>query len=100
MFDTLGGDALAKSWQTLKRGGRLVSISATPDAATARDYGVTPLFCFVQPNAVQLTELASLIDAGKVRIVIDSVFALKDMVQAHERSERGRARGKIVVQVS
>lgn len=100
VFDTLGGDVLDKSWQTLKRNGRLVSIYSTPDAATARDYGVTPLFCFVQPSAAQLTELASLIDAGKIQIIIDSVFALKDVAQAQEKSESCRARGKIVVQVS
>jgi NADPH:quinone reductase-like Zn-dependent oxidoreductase len=56
VFDTLGGDAQAKSWQTLKRGGRLVSIAGTPDAKIAEEHGVTPLFCFVQPNAEQLTE--------------------------------------------
>lgn len=100
VFDTLGGDVLERSWQTLKHGGRLVSISTTPDAATARDFGVTPLFCFVQPSSTQLTELARLIDDGKIQIIIDSVFSLKDVVQAHEKSESGRARGKIVVQVS
>ncbi len=100
VFDTLGGDVLAKSWQTIKRGGRLVSIVSTPDAATAEQHGVKPFFCFVQPSALQLTELARLIDAGKIQIVIDSVFALKDITQTHEKSESGRARGKIVVQVS
>ncbi|GGY65189.1 NADPH:quinone reductase [Cellvibrio zantedeschiae] len=100
VFDTLGGDALAKSWQTLKQGGRLVSIISAPDAATAEQHQVTPFFCFVQPSAAQLTELARLIDAGKIQIIIDSVFALKDIAQAHEKSESGRARGKIVVQVS
>ena len=71
VFDTLGGDVQAKSWQTLKRGGRLVSIANPPDAKIAEQHGVTPFFCFVQPNATQLTELAKLIDDGKIKIVID-----------------------------
>jgi NADPH:quinone reductase-like Zn-dependent oxidoreductase len=100
VFDTVGGEVMDKSWQTLKRGGRLVSIIGTPDAQVAERHGVTPLFCFVQPNAVQLTELAELFDAGKLRVVIDSVFALEDIQHAHEKSESGRARGKIVVQVA
>jgi len=100
VFDTLGGDVLDKSWQTLKRGGRLVSIISNPDVQTAEQHGVTPLFCFVQPSAAQLLELASLIDAGKIQVVIDSVFPLKDIAQAHEKSESGHSRGKIVIQVS
>lgn len=100
VFDTLGGEALNKSWQTLKRGGRLVSISSVPDAATAEKHGVTPLFCFVQPSSSQLTELAALLDAGKLRTCEDSVFSLKQIAEAHARSETGRARGKIIIQVS
>lgn len=100
VFDTKGKDVLDASWKTLKKGGRLVSISAVPDANTAEELGVTPFFCFVQPNAQQLNELARLIDSKKLEIVIDSVFALKDVKSAHEKSESGRARGKIVIQVS
>jgi NADPH:quinone reductase-like Zn-dependent oxidoreductase len=100
VFDTLGGDVQAKSWQTLKRGGRLVSVANPPDEKIAERHGVTPLFCFVQPNAAQLTELAKLIDDGKIKVVIDSVFELKDIAKAHEKSEGGRARGKIVLQIS
>jgi len=100
VFDTLGGEVLEKSWQTLKRGGRLVSIISNPDAQIAEQHGVTPLFCFVQPNAAQLNELAALFDAEKLQVIIDSVFDLVDIAKAHERSETGRARGKIVVQVS
>jgi NADPH:quinone reductase-like Zn-dependent oxidoreductase len=100
VFDTLGGDVLDKSWQTLKRGGRLVSIIGAPDAQTAEQHGVTPLFCFVQPSEPQLKELAALIDGDKLQLVIDSVFELKDVVKAQEKSQTGHARGKIVVQVS
>lgn len=99
VFDTLGGDVLAKSWQVLKAGGRLVSICDTPDADTAAQHQVTAHFCLVQPNAEQLTELAVLLDAGTVKVVIDSVFPLADAAKAHQRSESGRARGKIVLQV-
>jgi NADPH:quinone reductase-like Zn-dependent oxidoreductase len=100
VFDTVGGETQEKSWQVLKRGGRLVSIINPPNVETAAKHGVTPLFCFVQPNAVQLTELTNLIDAGKITIIIDSVFTLKDIAQAQTKSETGRARGKIVIQVA
>ena len=100
VFDTLGGEAQAQSWQTLKRGGRMVSIINPLDAEIAAQYGVTPLFCFVQPSATQLDELSALFAADKLRVLIDSEFALKDIVAAHARSESGRARGKIVLQIA
>jgi len=100
VFDTMGGDIQDQSWQTLKRGGRLVSIISQPSEQAATQAGVTPLFCFVQPSAQQLTSLAELIDAGKIKVTIDSVFALKDIAAAHAKSATGRARGKIVIQVS
>ena len=100
VFDTMGGEILDKSWQTLKRGGRLVSIISQPSEEAAALVGATPLFCFVQPSATQLQALAELIDAGKIQIIIDSVYALKDIAAAHAKSESGRTRGKIVIQVS
>lgn len=100
VFDTMGGDVQAKSWATLKKGGRLVSIVDTPDAAIAEQHGVTGAFHFVQPNAAQLSEIGALIDAGAVKVILDSVYPLAQVKQAHERSESHRARGKIVLQVS
>lgn len=100
VFDTMGGEVQDKSWQTLKRGGRLVSIISQPSEEAAAQVGATPLFCFVQPSAAQLQSLATLIDAGKIKIIIDSVYPLKDIAAAHAKSTTGRTRGKIVIQVS
>ncbi len=46
-----------------------------------------------------LEELAALVDAGRLRPVIDSEFSLEDADSAYERSRSGRARGKIVITV-
>ena len=100
VYDTLGGEILAQSWGTLKRGGRLVSIVDNPSPEAAAAVGAVPLFCFVQPNATQLQGLTELIEAGKIQIIIDSVFNLNDITAAQAKSATGRARGKIVVQVS
>lgn len=100
VFDTMGGEIQNKSWQTLRQGGRLVSIINPPDQALAAQHGAIPLFCFVQPNAAQLDELTQLLDAGKLKVIIDSIYPLTEIAAAHEKSESGRARGKIVIQVS
>ena len=100
VFDTIGGDTQANSWKTLKKGGRLVSITDNPDEAIAAELGVTAFFCFVQPNSEQLEKLAEFADAGQLKVSIDSEFGLDQVAEAHERSETGRAQGKIIINVS
>lgn len=100
VFDTIGAETQANSWQTLKKGGRLVSITQNPDEATATKHGVSASFCFVQPNREQLAELAAFADAGQLKVNIDSEFELHQIAAAHERSETGRAQGKIIINVA
>ncbi len=100
VFDTIGGETQANGWKTLKKGGRLVSVVGNPDEATAAEHGVSAFFCFVQPNREQLKELAAHADAGQLKVNIDSEFGLDQIAQAHERSETGRAQGKIIINVS
>lgn len=99
VFDTIGGDTQQRSWQTLKRGGALVSIVQPPSPETAEAHGVRALFFSAQSNAAQLTEIGQQIDAGKVKVIVDTVFPLAEARQAHEASEGGHTRGKIVLQV-
>jgi len=53
-----------------------------------------------QPNSAQLTEIARLIDAGRVKPVVSAVIPLADARKAHELSDGGHARGKIVLRVA
>jgi len=100
VFDTVGGETQAKSWKTLKKGGRLVSITDNPDEAMAAKHDVTAGLCFVQPNREQLEKLAEYADAGQLKVKIDSEFGLDQVAEAQERSETGRAQGKIIINVS
>lgn len=100
VFDTIGGETQNQSYKTLKKGGRLVSIATSPEEEMAAKYGVNAQFCFVQPNGAQLEQLAKLADAGKLKVSIDSEFTLEQVAEAHERSETGRAQGKIIINVS
>lgn len=99
VFDTIGGDTQARSVQLLKQGGRLFSVVASPDDGVLEAAGATGGFVMVQPNSDELGRIAQLIDAGTVRVLIDSVFPLSETRAAHEKSETGRAKGKIVLEV-
>jgi NADPH:quinone reductase-like Zn-dependent oxidoreductase len=99
VLDTIGGDTQARSIQLLNPGGRLVSIVATPDEASLTAVGATGGFLMVQPSSENLGRIAGLIDEGTVRVLIDSVFPLSEARAAHAKSQTGRAKGKIVLEV-
>lgn len=99
VFDTIGGDTQARSVQLLKSGGRLISVVGAPDADTLAAVGATGGVFMVQPSSEGLGRIAGLIDAGTVRVLIDSVFPLSEARAAHTKSQTGRAKGKIVLEV-
>ncbi|MFD9304113.1 NADP-dependent oxidoreductase [Streptomyces sp. NPDC060048] len=122
VLDTLGGDTLEKSLQVLKPGGQVISVAGPPDAAFARELGanailrlamsalslrtrhrakrrgVTYSFLFMRASGDQLRKLTPLIEAGKIRPVVDRVFPFEETREAMEYVEKGRAKaGKVVI---
>src|SRR5438105_1003728 len=100
VFDTLGGDTQNRSWKALKKGGILVSIVAPPSADEAAKNGVRSAFFSAHPSSSQLAEIAKLVDAGKLKPVVETVLPLSDVRRAHELNETGHARGKTVLKVA
>jgi NADPH:quinone reductase-like Zn-dependent oxidoreductase len=82
-FLVMAGNALLNLWLPTWLGGvpRRYIIFSTPPA---RDDAVY---------------LAHLIEEGRVRIPVDSVFDMEDAVHAYERIATKRARGKVVVKI-
>ena len=100
VLDTLGGPSTGRFLRTLKRGGALFPVFlGFCDAAQAEQLGITVSMTQVRSDGGQLAELARLLEAGTVRVAIDSTFPLAQAQQAHERAERGHIRGKIVLTV-
>ena len=99
VLDTLGGETQSKSWRVLREGGTLVSIVSAPDEAAGAERRARGRYAWVVPDGARLQLLAGMIDAGKLRTVIDTVLPLSQAAAAHERSASGRARGKIILAV-
>jgi NADPH:quinone reductase-like Zn-dependent oxidoreductase len=99
VLDTQGGDTQQRSWKVLKKGGMLVSIVQQPSAEEAAKYGVRAARFVRQPNAGELSEIARLVDSGQVKVVVDSALPLSEAPRAHELSQTGHARGKVVLKV-
>jgi len=70
-----------------------------PSAEKAKEFGVTAAMVEAQPSAKQLAEINRLIDEGKVKTHVATVLPLAEVKKAHQLSESGRTRGKIVLQI-
>lgn len=99
VFDTVGGDTCERAFQTLKKGGFLVSAVEPQAQEKAKEFGVQGSWLFCQPSAKQLAEINRLIEAGKLKTHVETVLPIADVKKAHQLSQSGRTRGKIVLQV-
>jgi len=123
VLGTVPGKPLEKAIQVLAPKGTIVSLVGPPDAvfgrarhlnalvvfamwllsrkvhrlARARDVAYS--FLLVHPDGAQLAAIGALLETGTIRPVIDQVFPFDRAKEALAYLERGRAKGKIVVQI-
>ena len=114
---------LSKSMAVLKPGGHIVSISGPPDPRFAEDIGapwlvrqvmralswrvrrqarrrqISYAFLFMKASGSQLKQIASLIESGAIRPVVDKVFPFESTNEALAYVESGRAKGKVVIKL-
>ncbi|BCM65824.1 MULTISPECIES: NADP-dependent oxidoreductase [Streptomyces] len=93
VFDTVGGDTLKTSADLLAPEGRLASVADPQVRAHGGRY------CFVRPDAEDLSRLSELAEQGAVSVHVQQVFPLECAADAQRLSQEGRTRGKIVVTV-
>lgn len=97
VFDTVGGEMLERSRSVLKPEGRLVTVASTAEQST--DALVKQAFFIVEPSQKQLVEIAGLLDAGKLRPVVDSVFPLSQAPEVFAGKVPRQGRGKLVIAI-
>jgi len=97
VFDTVGGDTQELAFQTLKRGGSLVSTVNPPSEEKAKEFGVTVAMVIVTPKPDQLAEINRLLGSGKLNVRIATVLPLAEVKKAHQLSAGGHADGKIIL---
>jgi NADPH:quinone reductase-like Zn-dependent oxidoreductase len=97
VVDTVGGELSAALGKTVKPTGVVVSItSAQPD--TVPD-SVRYEHLVMSPDPEQLAMLAQLAADGELHVEIAEVLALSEVRRAHELSESGHTRGKIILEI-
>jgi NADPH:quinone reductase-like Zn-dependent oxidoreductase len=119
VLDSVGKSVWIQSLRALRVGGRLVTLVVpipldssgrlkfyrTIIAGVAFGYsnaiigGKRLIMARVKPRGGDLEKLAAFMEAGKIRPVVDEIFSIEQVAEAHRRSEAGHVRGKLVVRI-
>jgi len=99
-LDAVGGEVTASLLPVVRDGGGLVTIAAAPPDEAARERGVRAELLVTSPKPEQLARIAELVETRKVHVEIAEVMPLGDVGRAHELSESGHVRGKLVLTVA
>ncbi len=99
VFDLMGGDTQTKSFGVLKPGGYLIALNQPPSQETATKLKVHAMLMGMKPNSKRLSEIAALLDSGKVKTLVSKIVPLPEAKEAWKQSMSGHTRGKIVLQV-
>jgi NADPH:quinone reductase-like Zn-dependent oxidoreductase len=97
VIDTVGGAVLEASYGMTRRGGRLVTLGAPPDAGKAAALGLRAVFFVVAADGAELAHLAGLVDDGRLRPVLSQTFPLGDGRKAFESATVPHPPGKTVL---
>ncbi|MBH8574806.1 NAD(P)-dependent alcohol dehydrogenase [Nostocaceae cyanobacterium CENA369] len=105
IFDAVGKRSLSATKKVLKPKGIYVTTLPSPEvlvqaALTAFLPGQKAKLVFEKANAEDLDYLKGLIEAGKIRTVIDRTYPLQELAAAHAYSESERAVGKIAIAIA
>jgi NADPH:quinone reductase-like Zn-dependent oxidoreductase len=98
-FDAVGGETTQALLPAVREGGLLVTIANAPPEEAARALGVRAELLVMSPSTEQLGRIGQLVADGEVRAEIAELISLADVQRAHELSESGHTRGKIILTV-
>jgi NADPH:quinone reductase-like Zn-dependent oxidoreductase len=100
VIDTVTGGHDYHLLEVLKHGGTLLTFGLSYTVEHVAEAGVTIQRTQVRSSEADLARISDLIDAGRVRVAIDTVVPLAEASKAHERGERGHLQGEIVLRVA
>ena len=102
VLDPVGGDTLVRSYGVVKQGGLVISLVAHPNQAEVKKHGIRGASVWVQPDAGDLTEIALLIDAGKIKPIVTQALPFNEAnaIAAEQQAATHHTRGKVVLKIA
>lgn len=99
-YDTVGGETIARSIACVRPYGKLATIvSIDGNIGGMQSRNLTLYYGFMERTATKIQALARLLERRQLRPVVDSIFPLEQVADAHRKIEGGGMRGKIVLTV-
>ncbi|KAJ5975154.1 hypothetical protein N7481_008861 [Penicillium waksmanii] len=99
IVDCVGGQSLEDAWWCLRDNSVIISINQPPEdrrPVRCEVSDVRAIFFIMDPSGADLAEITKLVEKGKCRPIVDSVWPLEQFQNAYERLDSGRVRGKII----
>jgi NADPH:quinone reductase-like Zn-dependent oxidoreductase len=97
VYDLVGGQTQERSWNVMRKGGRLVSTLNEPSQVRAGERGAEALRYTAHPDGKTLARIGELIDDGAVRVVVSAKYPFDELSAALAHLQRGHIHGKIVI---
>jgi NADPH:quinone reductase-like Zn-dependent oxidoreductase len=94
VVDGSGADTQAKSYRTLKPGGRLISLVGPPPPAPE---GIEAIATRMELTRELLLRVGDLAQTGRLKVTIAKIFPLAEAGEAQEYSHSGDRHGKVLL---
>src|SRR6266404_3266870 len=96
----VGGETMTRTYGVMKKGGTIATLISRADPAELEKRGIRGAPIFSHPDAVELSEITKLIDAGKIKPIVSQVLPLTDAAKADAQAETHHTRGKMVLKIA
>jgi NADPH:quinone reductase-like Zn-dependent oxidoreductase len=103
-LDAMGGEILYRTISCVKPGGMMVCLPSStkndPKAIElANERNIKLIWPMMRPDGEQIRLIASLLQEKKLKVFVDKIFTLDQIMWAHKAVETHQTKGKVVVKM-